>query len=658
MEGANNNLNTIMSKVLKPTKLKRVLFFLLSDVFIIGFSLYMSFLVRFDFDLKPEYTLMVLKGAGAFIIVKILVFLFFRLYFMTWGNVGLNDLLTIAMATIVSQSVLMVLILIPPPDIVQNIMDVHIIGFPRSIFLIDWLISFVLIAGVRISKRIVLEVLREKTNHGSGKRTVIIGAGHTGEMIIRDITRQSYKEFCPVAILDDNPDKTGTYIRGIKVCGRLSDLPEVIKEKNIEAVIIAIPSLNYRTLRSIYETAQKSGIQTIKIVPRIYDYRKPEVSVKQLSDISIEDLLGRQPVHVNDEEIERFIKNKRIIVTGAGGSIGAELATQVAGYRPSLLVLLDNDETWVHNMKLRLNRLFPESASRIKCIVGDIRFRDRIAQVFEHFNPEIVFHSAAYKHVSMMEFNASEAIQVNVMGTYILSSVSVKHGVKKFVQISTDKAVRPTSIMGATKRLAEHVCTAFNNLGRTEFVSVRFGNVLGSRGSVLPLFLEQLKHGGPLTVTHKDMKRYFMTIPEAVTLVLQASVIGKGGEVMVLDMGKPIRIVQLAEDLIRIHGLEPYKDIKIEFIGVRPGEKMFEEILTAEEGVTATHHQKVFIAKNSEKYSLYEIENIINGLTELLDCVTIDDERYRIKNFLKRYIPHYTEEEPPVPDGASTSPTE
>jgi FlaA1/EpsC-like NDP-sugar epimerase len=483
----------------------------------------------------------------------------------------------------------MVLILLSFPWFFQSLQSSYFSGFPRSIFLIDGVISLLFASGIRISKRLYLEVIRKKRYGSRGKRTIIIGAGNTGEMIIRDIARQGFSGFYPIGLLDDDIRKVGTYVHGVKVLNTADKLKDIILKNRAEAVIIAIPSLNYKTLRSIYGSARDVGIETIKIVPRIYDFQKPDINMKNLEDISIEDLIGRQTVDVDYKEIEAFIRNRVILITGAGGSIGSEIAIQACAFHPERVILFDIDETALHNMSLKLNRAFPYLKEKIFFITGDVRDSGRVEEVFKRFSPQVVFHAAAYKHVPMMEYNPSEAVKVNILGTYNLAEISVRNGVKRFIMISTDKAVRPTSIMGATKRVAEDICKAFNEVrsrhseagSQTEFISVRFGNVLGSRGSVLPLFMEQLKYGGPLTVTHKDMKRYFMTIPEAVSLVLQASVIGKGGDVLVLDMGEPVRIVELAEELIKIHGLMPYRDIDIMFVGLRPGEKLFEEILTA-----------------------------------------------------------------------------
>jgi FlaA1/EpsC-like NDP-sugar epimerase len=628
-----------------PTYVKRILFFFLFDVLIVITSLYLAFFLRFDaVVLHRNYMEMLRHALPLFLFVKLTSFSLFRMYRITWRYVGLNDLLNICSAVMVSEALLVLFILLPFPSLIPSLKGylngLH--GFPRGIFFLDGIISIFLLSLIRISKRVAFEIVLKKRNVTQGTRTLIIGAGNTGEMVIRDMARLGFSPFYPVGLLDDEKGKQGAYIHGVQVLGGMDDLSGIVKSRSVEAIIIAIPSLSYKTLRLIYDAAKSAGIETVKIVPRIYDTHKPDIHLKDLEDIRIEDLMGRQVVQIDYDLIDHFLREKVVMVTGAGGSIGSEISMQVCAHSPRRLILFDIDETELHNLGHKLKNAFPFLFDKISFIVGDVRDAGRIQEVFRRFRPELVFHAAAYKHVPMMEYNPREAVSVNVFGTYNLAETAGSCGVKRFVMISTDKAVRPTSIMGATKRVAEYVCSAFNaassQQGGTEFISVRFGNVLGSRGSVLPLFLDQLKNGGPLTVTHPEMKRYFMTIPEAVTLVLQASVIGHGGEVMVLDMGEPVKIVKLAEELIKLHGLEPYKDISIQFVGLRPGEKLFEEILTAEEGTEATHHEKVFVARNSVQHSVSEMQDILG---EFRAAVEAGDDWSRIKDILTRHVKHY-----------------
>lgn len=650
----------LIDSLTKPSSIKRFGFFFLGDIILFALSLFASFLFHFDFDLRMVYFSLALEVLPFFVAVKLIAFGIFRIYRMTWRYVGIFDLVNIGIALVISGMVLIIMSL--PMSFVS--LKLAITGFPKRIILEDSIISLFLITGIRISKRLYLEVICKQRSVRQSKRTVILGAGNTGEMIVRDIARIGFNEFYPVGFLDDDKTKAGTHIHGIKVVGMTKDLKEVILRHDVDALIVAIPSLNHKGLKEIYDTAKKAGVSIIKIVPRIYNFDRPDVNLKGLEDISIEDLVGRESVSIDYKEIVGFIKDKSVLITGGGGSIGSEIVHQVCAFEPGNVIVFDIDETELHNLGLKVGRLFPQLSQVVHYRTGDVKDDIRLNEVFEEFCPQIVFHAAAYKHVPMMEFNQKEAVKVNMFGTYALAQIAKQYGVEKFIMISTDKAVRPTSIMGATKRMAENVCKAFNaassEMGSSEveeaispsphlpislstkFISVRFGNVLGSRGSVLPLFLEQLKHGGPLTVTHKDMKRYFMTIPEAVSLVLQASTMGEGGEVFVLDMGEPVKITDVAEELIRIHGLEPHKDIDITYTGLRPGEKLFEEILTAEEGTVASKHEKVFVAKNSEKYSISEIEQILGEFRRLIEKPSFGNG-HEVKDLLKKYVKHYEE---------------
>ncbi len=667
----------IIQGIIRTSLLKRTLFFVLADIILIILSLFIAFSVHFDLNLNIDYLEIMDEVLLYFIAAKLIAFAIFRIYKITWRYVGITDLVNIVFALIFAELLLIVLSL--PNSIISTF---ALTGFPKRVFVVDGIVSLFLIAGLRISKRLYLEVIRDKKFVKKGKRAIILGAGNTGEMILRDMSRQGYGEFYPIGFLDDDINKVGAYIHGVKILGTTETLEDVIEKNAVEAMIIAIPRLNRKRLKDMYDAAKNADVKTIKIVPRIFDFDKPDVNLKALEDISVEDLIGRQVIQIDYKRIRDFIKGKTVLVTGAGGSIGSELVMQVCAFQPGRIVLFDIDDTELHNMSIRMKKDHPELIANMNLAIGDVRDGDRVSEVFNVLRPQIVFHAAAYKHVPMMEYNPKEAVKVNIFGTQIVASAAKECGVEKFIMISTDKAVRPTSVMGATKRVAEEICKAFNSSeeqraesgeqgtesegqnnvsgkseeergfqnasrltpydSRTRFISVRFGNVLGSRGSVLPLFMEQLKYGGPLTVTHEDMVRYFMTIPEAVSLILQASMMGEGGEVFVLDMGEPVRIVDLAEELIGLHGLKPYKDVDIEFTGMRPGEKLFEEILTAEEGTVASRHEKVFIARNSEKYSPGDIENILKEFRELLSDPSAEDGA-KVRELLKKYVKHYEE---------------
>lgn len=636
--GKSSSASKLAAALTARSSWKRFLFFLFFDTGIFILSLFLAFLFHFDFAGTIDYADQVGKVLPFFVAVKLASFLVLRVYGIAWRYVGMRDLVNLTVALMLAELLLVVLSL---PHILPEGMAIS--GFPKRIIFMDGLISLFLVMGLRISKRFYFEILSCKSSRSPlGKTTLVIGAGNCGEMILRDMMRQQFADFYPIGFLDDSPDLMGRYIHGIRVLGGTDLMANMVAQHSVEAVIIAITSLNRKKLSHLYGTARQAGVKTIKVVPRFYQFDQPEINLKALEDICIEDLLGRQAVNVDFGEIGQFLKGRSVLVTGAGGSIGSEIVRQVCSFQPERIILFDIDETELHNLGLTLNRLFPSLRKVISFVTGDMRDVQRLQDVFKELQPDVVFHAAAYKHVPMMECNPKEAVKVNILGTWNLVRAAVVFGVKKFVMISTDKAVRPTSVMGATKRMAEYICRACDGMGKgpTRFVSVRFGNVLGSRGSVLPIFLDQLKHGQPLTVTHMEMKRYFMTIPEAVTLVLQATVIGDGGEVLVLDMGEPVKISDLAEDLIRLHGLEPYKDIEIEVTGLRPGEKLFEEILTAEEGTDASRHEKIFIAHNGVKYSLAEIEKIIAEFRRAVETSGLYNDG-GVRKLLKTYVKHY-----------------
>jgi FlaA1/EpsC-like NDP-sugar epimerase len=613
----------------RATPARRTFFFAVSDSFIIIFSLYFSFLLRFDFNIPDRFILMLFSAMPLFVLVKLLMLNLFRVYRITWRYAGLHDLVSVGKASILSQAALYAII--HSLEVFIHTQTVYT-GFPRSVYIIDGAVSLLIISGFRASRRICLEVLN-KTRKKAGLSTIIVGAGNIGETVLRDIMRQDSPEYSPAAFLDDDDKKIGMDIHGVCITGKIDSLAEAVKKYKAQAVIIAIPSLDYKRLREIYSVTRQAGIENVKIVPGIYSEDSPDIDIKKLENIKIEDIIGRQNVQIDFKEIEEFLTGKSVLVTGAGGSIGSEIVMQTVVFKPSRLVLLDIDETELHEMQVKLKKKFNSGISysddedgltKISFIVADVSDKERMDAVFKKFKPGVVFHAAANKHVPMMEENPEEAARVNVMGTYNLALAACSNGSERFIMISTDKAVKPKSIMGLSKRMAEYICKSFNirksccgePCRGTKFISVRFGNVLGSRGSILPLFLSQLAEGGPLTVTDKEMKRYFMTIPEAVSLVLEASTIGKGGDIMVLDMGEPVKITSLAEDLIKIHGLRPYKDIDIVFSGMRPGEKLFEEILTEDE--VSTKHQKVFIAGNTGSYSPDDIEVIIGEFNAAL----------------------------------------
>ncbi len=614
----------VIKDIFKKTKVKKYLFFTFTDIFLIFLSLLLSYTVRFEFQINKNWEPSFLVWLPIFILIKIFFLNIFGLYNITWIFVGIRELANILKAMIFSSFIVYFL------NLYLKLLISNIV-IPRSVLLMDFFLSILFISFFRISKRFYFEILKSSPQ---GKPTLIIGAGSTGERLAREFIRSGEKHYYPIGFLDDSEGKVGTKIHGIPVLGKINDLKKILEEVSVKTAIIAITTINHIKLKEIFDLLSGAGIEEIKVVPHITKLPEHFVSVKDIQDIKIEDLLYREPVVIDETKIQDFLMEKNVLVTGAGGSIGSEIVKQALKFSPEKIVCLDIDETEIFNLLNSLNN--KNFSTLILPYIADIRDENEMEKLFSIHNLEVIFHSAAYKHVPMMEYFPQEAIKTNIFGTYNLGKLAVKYKVEKFINISTDKAVNPTSVMGASKRLAEMFCTSLNKINSTKFISVRFGNVLGSRGSVVPVFLEQIKNGGPVTVTHKDIKRYFMTIPEAVMLVFQAASMGEGGEVFVLDMGNPISILKLAEDLIRLNHLKPYEDIKIEFSGLRPGEKLFEELLTAEEGTTQTTHQKIFRAKNESQFEPEKIEEILKELR-----ANLNQKSNKIKEVLKTYVPYY-----------------
>jgi FlaA1/EpsC-like NDP-sugar epimerase len=461
-----------------------------------------------------------------------------------------------------------------------------------------------------------------------------VGAGDAGEQILRNISISRFSPYSPMGFVDDNPTKQGVLIHGVKVLGKIDDIPRIVKEEKVEGLIIALPSAGSQTIREAVGKGREAGIKKIKILPPIDEVinGKVKVGVGVLQEVEMDDLLGREPVASDERSIENFIQGKKVLVTGASGSIGSELCRQIIKFKPSLLSLLDQDETGIFNITEELRYRFPN----LKSFVADIRDKQKIEQVFSDNLPYIVFHAAAYKHVPLMEENPDEAVKNNIFGTKVIVEAVLKYGAEKLIFISTDKAVNPTSVMGATKRIGEMICQAADQKGKTKFISVRFGNVADSRGSVIPLFKEKIKKRETIEITHPDMERFFMTIPEACLLVMSAGAMGRGGEVFVLDMGGPVKIFDLARELVKLSGLRPDIDIPIVYTEPRSGEKFFEEILTAEEGTVATRNQKIFMAKLPDISG----EKLNSKIEEIKKVAEIADRDAIIK-ILKELIPTY-----------------
>ncbi len=607
------------------TKFRRTVFFVLTDGLLLALSLFLSFYLRFDGNIGHIYIDSFWTYLLVFLTVKYMVFAMFRLYHMSWSHVGLYSLLDIIKANTISLILLGIIFMLWPESLFK--------GFPRSVLIIDYGMSVFLISLFRVSKRVYLHD-RRGINRRDAKRTLIIGAGNVGEQIVRDMQRQQNSRYIPVGFIDDDVMKHGDYIQGVKVCGSRADMPAIVEKLNVEVALLAIPSASSSNIREILRRIRESSVKDIRIVPGINEIVTRNISLSDIKEIRIEDIMGREQVKVDERIVTGFIRSKTVLITGAGGSIGSELIRQVLAFEPEKIIALDIDETELFQMELEISR--HSQGFKLVSVVADVRDRYKIEAVFNEHLPDVVFHAAAYKHVPIMERYPEEAVKVNIFGTKIIAETAIAFDVEKFVLVSTDKAVRPTNIMGATKHVAEKIIRELNALGKTAFMSVRFGNVIGSRGSVIPTFKEQIRHGGPLTVTHHEMKRYFMSIPEACILILQAAAMGKGGEVFHLDMGEQIKIVDIAREMVRINGLEPEIDIPFVFTGIREGEKLCEELLADTECSEPTEHPKIFVSKNGFNYN----ESVLHKVS-LFEEVIKRQQWAWIRNLLKDFVPSY-----------------
>jgi FlaA1/EpsC-like NDP-sugar epimerase len=603
---------------------KRKILFLLADIILVSFSVLLAFLIRFEGRIPNRYFFNIQGIILLALLITLPIFYFLKLYSFSWVYVSLAELVSLTKATILSFLLLTAFYFIFRDHPIFS-------GFPRSTLFITYFFIFILCGGIRFSKRVYLQIF-PKGKIEFKEKTLIVGAGDAGEEILRSILATKESPYFPIGFVDDEPQKQGVVIHGIKVLGKIDEIPEIVKSENIEAMIIALPSAGAKVIKKAVEMGRKADLRRIKIVPSLSEIMDGRVSIGNLREVEVEDLLERGQIQFNEKSIENFIRQKSVLITGAAGSIGSELSRQVAKFFPSSLLLLDQDETGIFNISEELKNKFPKLD--IHFFVGDILDKNKIERIFEKFKPKIVFHAAAYKHVPLMELEPEEAVKTNIFGTKIIVEASLRHKAEKFIFISTDKAVNPTSVMGATKRVGEMICQAFND--GTKFISVRFGNVLDSRGSVIPIFREKIKKREPIEITHSEMKRYFMTTSEACLLLMEAGAMGRGGEVFVLDMGKPVGILDLAKEMIRLSGFEPDKDIPIVITEPRPGEKFFEEILTAEEGTETTQHKKIFIAKLSK----FDKEKLNLNLKKLEEIVE-KGEKESIKNILKEIVPTY-----------------
>jgi FlaA1/EpsC-like NDP-sugar epimerase len=583
---------------------------LLLHLLLVPLGYYMAFALRFDFRPPDRHIELFWRTVPYLMVLRMASFAIFGLFHGWWRHVGMRDLIDLVRATTLS-SVLLLLALFMTGDLTRAAAGAEML--PRSVLVLDWITALVLFGGLRFGVRAFREERLLPWRARRGKRALIIGAGTAAERLLRETQREGESEICPVAMVDDDPDKRGMRLHGVPVAGTTRDLKALVSSNGIKLLVIAIPSATRGEMRDIVEACLETGVD-FKIVPSVRELLDGRARLGELRKVQIEDLLGRDTIDLGVEGPRGDLEGRTVMVTGGAGSIGSELARQVAGFAPRRLLVLDQAESPLYFTNLELRAAHPEL--EIIPIIADVTDAARMESVFARHRPDFVFHAAAYKHVPLMEDNPVEAVRNNVIGTLTVSQAAARYGAEKFVLISTDKAVYPSSVMGATKRLAEQIVLGWPALraAETDFRAVRFGNVLGSDGSVIPVFKRQLAAGKPITVTHPEVTRYFMTIPEAVQLVLQSAALPDAqGRICMLEMGEPVRIVELAENLIRLSGLEPYTDVPIVFTGLRPGEKLHEELMEAREATVPTAISKVRVVQTVEP----EAEALTSGLDRL-----------------------------------------
>lgn len=606
----------------------RIIILLILDVIAILMASFMAIFLRFEFkfsDIPQEYWVAYTNILPFTAMLTLIFFMIWKLYRSVWRYASAVEMVNIAMATTCAAVAQVILCYVT-----RNLM-------PRSYYLLYWFFLFGLTCGIRFSYRI-LRIFNTRRRNIMRRTTrtnvMIIGAGAAANAIMKEIEASQYINLSVKCFIDDNSGCHGKFLRGVPIIGGRDRIVDAVGQYAIDEIIVAIPSASTKERKEILEICKETGCK-LRTLPGMYQLINGDVSVSKLKDVEIEDLLGREPIKINIDDIIDYVSGKVVMVTGGGGSIGSELCRQIAGHNPKRLIIVDIYENNAYEIQQELIRKHPEL--ELKVLIASVRNTNRMNKIFETYRPEIVYHAAAHKHVPLMEESPNEAIKNNVFGTYKTAHAADKYGVKKFVLISTDKAVNPTNIMGASKRICEMIIQMMNEKSKTNFVAVRFGNVLGSNGSVIPLFKKQIMEGGPVTVTHPDIIRYFMTIPEAVSLVLQAGAYAKGGEIFVLDMGEPVKIVDLASNLIKLSGYRVGEDIEIQFTGLRPGEKMYEELLMNEEGLKKTANKMIYIGKPIE-FDVEQFEKLLNKLGEDAQNET-GDIRADVQAIVPTYIP-------------------
>ena len=603
--------------------IKRI-FLVVYDIIAVIAASMLALFIRFEGNytaIPRAYIVKSLQYAPVIIIVTAVVFYGLRLYSSLWTFAGAPELINITFACALSALAQM------------TVMVLFDVRMPRSYYILYGVALWMLVFLSRFSYRGIRTLIKRQESGAATSRVMIVGAGAAGNLLVKEIRNSNHVSKRVVCIIDDDKSKEGSYLHGVKVMGNRQNIPELVKQCRIDEIIIAMPSAPAKEIKEILDVCKETGCD-LKRLPGVYQLVNGEVGISKLKEVDVNDLLGREPVKVDLSAIMDYVAGKVVLVTGGGGSIGSEICRQVAGHNPKMLVLVDIYENTTYDIQNELKNRFPDL--NLVVLIASVRNTKRMDMIFETYRPDIVYHAAAHKHVPLMEDSPNEAVKNNVFGTWKTVQAAAMNGTKRFVMISTDKAVNPTNIMGASKRICEMIIQTFNKHYDTEFVAVRFGNVLGSNGSVIPLFKKQILAGGPVTVTHPDIIRYFMTIPEAVSLVLQAGAYAKGGEIFVLDMGKPVKILDLAKNLIRLSGYRVDEDIKIEFTGLRPGEKLYEELLMEEEGLRETANKLIFVGKPIEIDEM----RFFAQLRDLKEASK--NESADIRTMIREIVPTYT----------------